>query len=132
MERDMLFTMRKASILISALAFSAFGLFAQDELATYQASMKAAAGANGALRKAVADKDTAAITANAKTMADNFEKMSAFFKAKGKDDGVKFADSARDAVKAVAAGDESAMAKIGPNCQGCHTLYRAGSAFKGL
>ena len=40
--------MRKAGILISALAFGAFGLFAQDELATYQTSMRAAAGANDA------------------------------------------------------------------------------------
>lgn len=128
----MLFTMRKATILISALAFSAFGLFAQDELAKYQTSMKAAAGANGALRKAVADKDAAAVSANAAKMAASFEEISKFFEAKGKADGVKFANDARDAAKAVAGGDESALAKIGPACQGCHAQYRAGSAFKGL
>ena len=48
----MLSTMRKAAILISALAFGAFELFAQDELATYQTSMRAAA-ANGAMRDAL-------------------------------------------------------------------------------
>ena len=50
----MLYTMRKGTILISALAFGAFGLFAQDELATYQTSMRAAAAAaNGAMRDAL-------------------------------------------------------------------------------
>jgi cytochrome c556 len=131
-ERDMLITMRKATILISALAFSAFGLFAQDELATYQASMKAAAGANGALRKAVTEKDSAAVTANAQKMADSFEQIAKFFQGKGKEDGVKFANAARDAAKSVAGGDESALAKIGPNCQGCHAVYRDGNKFKGL
>jgi hypothetical protein len=66
----MLFTMRKAAILISALAFGAVGLFAQDELATYQASMRAAAAAaNGAMRDALTANDTATGSAKAKAMS---------------------------------------------------------------
>src|SRR5947209_5080866 len=97
----MLMSMRKASIFISALAFSAFGLFAQDELATYQTWMKAAAGANGALRTAVTAKDTAAITENSQKMAESFDQMAKFWAAKHKDDAVKFAETARDAAKSL-------------------------------
>jgi cytochrome c556 len=130
----MLMTMRKATILISALAFSAFGLFAQDELATYQTWMKTAAGANGALRKAVTDKDAAGITENSTKMAEAFDSMAKFWAAKRKDDAVKFAETARDTAKSVptASPEEqtAAVAKIGGTCKGCHTPYRDGSKFK--
>jgi hypothetical protein len=42
--------MRKITIFVFALAFSALGLFAQDELAQYQTWMKAAVAAVVALR----------------------------------------------------------------------------------
>ena len=130
----MLGSMRKATILISILAFSAFGLFAQDELATFQTAMKAAAGANGATRQAA---DKAAFDAKAKEASENFDKITAFFKAKGKDDAVKFSMAASDAFKAgVAAGSlddaKAAVSKVGANCQGCHAVYRDGNKFKGL
>jgi cytochrome c556 len=133
----MLYTMFKATILISALAFSAFGLFAQDELATYQASMKAAAGANGAIRSALNANDTATVSAKAKDMSAAFDTIAAFWKAKGKDDAVKFAEAASAVGKATAAAttiddQKAAMGKLGPNCQGCHALYRDGNKFKGL
>ena len=62
--------MRRASILFSVFAFCAAGLIAQDaaDLPKYQAWMKAAAGANGALRAAVTAKDA--------------EKQAAYFLAK--------------------------------------------------
>jgi mono/diheme cytochrome c family protein len=112
------------------------GLMAQDDLAKFQEHMKAANAANMALRKAITDKDAAAVSANAGTMATNFEWIAGFFKDKGKADGEKFAKDASVASKAIADAkpdDQMAAAgKVAPNCQGCHGLYRAGSAFKGL
>ena len=133
-ERDMLMAMRIAKILISILAFSAFGLLAQDDLAKFQPLMKTAAGANGAARGAA---DQAALSAKAKEMAEAFDGIAAFFKDKGKDDAVKFAMAAGDAAKAAAAAGtleegKAALGKLGPNCQGCHAIYRDGSKFKGL
>lgn len=126
--------MRKATILISILALSAFGLFAQDELATYQTWMKTAAGANGALRAAVTAKDTAAIADNSKKMAESFDQIAKFWAGKHKDDAVKFAETARDAAKMIATASPeeqtAALAKIGGTCRGCHTPYRDGSKFK--
>ena len=129
--------MRKATIFLSTLAFGAFGLFAQDDLAKYQPIMKAAAGANGAMRKAVGTGDTAAAAAKAKEMSEAFDKIALFFKEKGKDDAVKFAEGASTVGKAVAAAtsaddQKAAVAKLGANCQGCHTLSRDGEKFKGM
>ena len=128
--------MRLLTIFVAAFAFCLAG-FAQDELAQYQTWMKAAAGANGKARKAVQAKDVAAASAAATTAAENFDSMAKFWKAKGKDDAVKFAETARDAAKAAAAAttseDQQAdLGKIGPSCMGCHAVYREGSAFKGM
>jgi cytochrome c556 len=99
--------------------------------------MKTAAGANGAMRKAITAGDTAAAAAKAKEMSDAFDQIAAFFKAKGKDDGVKFAEGASAVGKAVAAASTkedqtAAAAKLGANCSGCHGVYRDGDKFKGL
>ena len=134
----MLYTMRKATILISALAFGAFGLFAQDELVTYQTSMRAAAAAaNGAMRDALTANDTATGAAKAKDMSAAFDTIAAFWKAKGKDDAVKFAEAASAAGRAAAAAttiddQKAAMGKAGANCLACHALYRDGNKFRGL
>ena len=133
----MLYTMRKATILISALAFGAFGLFAQDELATYQTSMRAAAAANGAMRDALTANDTATVSAKAKDMSAAFDTIAAFWRAKGKDDAVKFAEAASAAGKAAAAAttiddQKAAMGQAGGSCLACHALYRDGNKFKGL
>jgi cytochrome c556 len=113
------------------------GLMAQDDLAKYQEHMKAAAAASGAMRKAVMDKDAAAMTANATTMVTQFDWIAGFFKEKGKDDGVGFAKNASAAAKAVADAKTpedmaAAAGKIQPTCGACHMVYRAGSAFKGM
>lgn len=126
----MLETMRKASIIISAIALCAAGLFAQDELAQYQTWMKAAAGANMGLRKGVTEKNADAVKENSVKMADAFDQMSKFWAGKHNDAAAGFAATARDAAKAVGGGDESALAKIGPTCQGCHAITRAGNDFK--
>ncbi len=122
--------MRQISIFISVALFCAAGLVAQDELASYQTMMKAGAGANGALRKAVTEKDAAAIKANSEKMASAFDDMAKFWAGKHNADAQKFAETARDAAKAVGGGDETAMAKVGPTCQGCHAITRAGNDFK--
>lgn len=134
----MLNTMRKASVLISALALGAFGLLAQDDLATYQTSMRAAAAAaNGAMRDALTANDTAAVSAKAKDMSAAFDTIAAFWKAKGKDDAVKFAEAASAAGKAAAAAttiddQKAAMGRAGGTCLACHSLYRDGNKFRGL
>jgi hypothetical protein len=132
----MLYTMRLATIFVAVFAFCLAG-FAQDELAQYQTWMKAAAKGTGGARKAVAAKDVAAASAAAKDASDNFDSIAKFWKSKGKDDAVKFAETARDATKAAAAAttsedQQAALAKVGPTCMGCHMIAREGntSAFK--
>lgn len=129
--------MRLALIFVTVFAFSLAGLMAQDELAQFQTWMKAGAGGQRAAMKAVQGSDVAAAKAAAKDSADAFESIAGFFKAKGKDDGVKFAESARDAAKAASEAStmedvQANLAKMGPNCNGCHMQYRMGNAFKGL
>ena len=92
--------------------------------------MKAGAGANMALRKAVTEKDAAAVKANAEKMATAFDDMAKFWVGKHNADAQKFAEAASAAAKAVGGGDDSALAKIGPTCQGCHAITRAGNDFK--
>jgi cytochrome c556 len=134
----MLYTMRLTTILVAVFAFCLAG-FAQDELTQYQTWMKAAAKGNGGARKAIAAKDVAAASAAAKDTAAAFDSIATFWKSKGKDDAVKFAETARDAAQATAAAttsedQQAALSKIGANCMGCHMAYREGntSAFKGL
>jgi cytochrome c556 len=126
-------------IIISTIAFAlcAAGLFAQDDLAQYQTHMKAAAAANMGLRKGVTEKDSAAIATNAANMSAAFDWIATFWDGKGKADASGFAKAASAAAKAV--GDAktpedttAALGKIQPNCGGCHAVYRAGTAFKGM
>lgn len=127
--------MRKASIFVSIFALCAFGLVAQDDLASYQTWMKAAAGASRAARGAVASKDNAAISAQAKILEENFGHISTFWAAKQKDEAVKLADTARDNAKALGAASTpedqaAALQKINGTCMGCHQTYRDGDKFK--
>lgn len=129
--------MRLALIFVTVFAFSLAGLMAQDELAQYQTWMKAGASGQRAAMKAVQASDVAAAKAAAKDSAAAFDSMAEFFKAKGKDDGVKFAEATRDAAKAASEATtiedvQANLAKMGPNCQGCHAQYRMGNAFKNL
>ncbi|HXJ44649.1 MAG TPA: hypothetical protein VNH18_35505 [Bryobacteraceae bacterium] len=129
--------MRRASILFSVFAFCAAGLIAQDaDLIQHQTLMKAAAGANAALRAAVTAKDAASIKENSGKMAESFDAISKYWARQQKADAVKFAEDARDAAKAVGAATEAdqaaALGKINGNCRGCHMAYREGNtnAFK--
>jgi hypothetical protein len=122
--------MRVSTLLISTILFCSVGLFAQDDLAQYQTMMKAAAGANGALRKAIAASDNAATTENANKVAAAFDGINKFWVGKNNTAAATFAATARDAAKAVAGGDASAAAKIGGTCGGCHAITRDGNKFK--
>ena len=133
----MLVTMRLATILVTVFAFCLAGLMAQDELAQYQAWMKTAAGSQKTAMSSVKTKDVAAAASAAKDEAAAFDSIATFWKSKGKDDAVAFATSARDNAKAAAAAttpedQQAALAKVSPNCQGCHAVYRDGMKFKGM
>ncbi len=88
-----------------------------------------------AARTAVTAKDAAAVTDNAKKMAEAFDSIAKFWAAKHKDDAVKFAETARDnATKLGSATSDAdqaaALQAIGGTCRGCHTVYRNGQQFK--
>jgi len=118
--------MRKACTLIAFVTFGALA-FAQDA-AEYKAWMKSVPPSLGVVRKA---EDTAGAAADATKLADTFEKVAMYWKAKGADDAVKFSETARDAAKAIASGsgDKAAnLQKLQSTCGGCHSAHRAGAA----
>jgi hypothetical protein len=117
--------MPKTCILIGALAtFGILGV-AQDD-AEYKTWMRSMSPTVGAIRNAP---DSAAAAADATKLADTFDKVAIFWKAKNADDAVKFAETARDAAKAIAAGGDKAanLQKIQSTCGGCHSAHRGGS-----
>ena len=119
--------MRKICILIATLAtFGGYGV-AQDD-AQYQTWMRSIPPTVGAIRGAA---DNAAAAADATKLADTFDKVATFWKARNADDAVKFAETARDAAKAIAAGSGEKAAnlqKIQSTCGGCHSAHREGAA----
>jgi mono/diheme cytochrome c family protein len=119
--------MHKTSILIAMLAIFGVHGAAQDD-AQYQTWMKSMQPTVGAIRNAA---DNAAAAADATKLADTFGKVAIFWKAKNADDAVKFAETARDAAKAIAAGsgDKAAnLQTIQRTCGGCHSAHRGGAA----
>lgn len=119
--------MHRTCLLIAMLAtFGVHGV-AQDD-AQYQTWMKSIPPTVGAVRNAA---DNAAAAGDATKLADTFDKVAAFWKARNADDAVKYAETARDAAKAIAAGsgDKAAnLQKIQSTCGGCHSAHREGSA----
>ncbi len=119
-----MFKLTSATILL--VAFSALA-GAQDD-AEFKTWMKSVQPTLRAIRSAP---DNAAAAPDATKLADTFEKVAAFFKAKNADDAVKFADTARDAAKAIAAGtgDKAAnLMTLQGTCAGCHSAHRGGAA----
>jgi hypothetical protein len=118
--------MRKTCLLIAMFAtFGAIGT-AQDD-AQYQTWMKSVSPTMGAIRNAA---DNAAAAAAATKLAGTFDQVAAFWKARNADDAVKFAVTARDAAKAIAAGSgEKAdnLRTIQSTCGGCHSAHREGT-----
>jgi hypothetical protein len=119
--------MHKTCILIVMLAALGVHGVAQDD-AQYQTWMKSVPPTVGAIRSAA---DNAAAAGDATKLADTFDKVAAFWKARNADDAVKFAETARDAAKAIVAGSGEKAAnlqKIQSTCGGCHSAHRGGSA----
>ena len=82
----------------------------------------------GAIRNAP---DNAAAAAAAAKLADTFDKVHAFWMARHSEDAMKFAETARDAAKAIASGtgDKAAnLQKLQGACGGCHSAHREGAA----
>ena len=118
--------MRKT--LLALATFAVFSAVASpQEEAEYQTWMRSLMPELRAVRMAP---DNAAAKDDAAKLADTFDKLSAFWKAKGADDAVKFSETARDAARAIASGegDKAANLKaIQDTCQGCHTAHRDGA-----
>ena len=112
-------------LLITSLAFAALavGQVSDDEYKTLMQSMPANVMA---IRDAA---DTAAATPVANKVVASFTSVAAYWKAKNAPDAVTFAESARDAAKAIAdgQGDKAAnLMKLQQQCGGCHMAHRAG------
>jgi mono/diheme cytochrome c family protein len=72
---------------------------------------------------------TAAAAPAANKLVDTFAKVAAYWRAKNVADAVTFAESAREAAKAIAdgQGDKAAnLMKLQQQCGGCHMAHRAG------
>jgi hypothetical protein len=112
-------------LLVTSLAFAALAVaqISDDEFKTL---MQSNAANVAAVRDAT---DTAAAAPAANKLVDTFTKVSAYWKAKNVADAVTFAESARDAAKAIAdgQGDKAAnLMKLQQQCGGCHMAHRAG------
>ncbi len=120
--------------LAAIMAVSAVSVMAQSE-ADYQGYMKTIGGANGSLGKNLAAKSADA-AADAKKIQDTLKMVEAFWKAKGTDDAVGFAQKGQSIAAMVAAdvaaGDfDKATADqktFGTACGACHMAHRDGKA----
>jgi hypothetical protein len=119
--------MRKPFLLVTTL-FAFSGLAGAQDDAQYKDWMKSMQPSLRAIRGAA---DTAAAAPEATKLADTFDKVAAFWKARHADDAVKFAETGRDAAKAIASGsgDKAAnLMAIQGTCGGCHSAHREGAA----
>ena len=112
-------------LLVFPVVFAALasGQISDDEFKTL---MQSNAANVAAIRDAT---DTAAAAPAANKLVDTFTKVAAYWRAKNVADAVTFAESARDAAKAIAdgQGDEAAnLMKLQQQCGGCHMAHRAG------
>jgi mono/diheme cytochrome c family protein len=125
--RDILTLMRKPFLVITTL-FVFSGLAGAQDDAQYQTWMKSMQPSMRAIRGAA---DTAAAAPEATKLADTFDKIAVFWKARSADDAVKLAETARDAAKAIASGsgDKAAnLQTIQGTCASCHMAHREGTA----
>jgi mono/diheme cytochrome c family protein len=116
---------RPLFLLVIPVVFAALatGQISDDEFKTL---MQSNAANVAAIRDAT---DTAAAAPAANKLVDTFTKVAAYWRAKNVADAVTFAESARDAAKAIAdgQGDKAAnLMKLQQQCGGCHTAHRAG------
>jgi mono/diheme cytochrome c family protein len=103
---------------------SGLSLTAQMVDPQYQAWMKSMQPSLMAIRNAP---DNAAMAGAANKLADTFDQVAAYWKAKQTADAVAFAETARDAAIAIAAGNGDKVAnleKIEQQCGACHMAHR--------
>src|SRR5579864_310179 len=103
---------------------SALVLTAQMADPQYQAWMKSMQPSLAAIRNAP---DNAAMVEAANKLAATFDQVAMYWKAKQTADAVGFAETARDAAKAIAAGSGEKVAnleKIEQQCGACHQAHR--------
>ncbi len=119
--------MRKALVLTFGIAVLAAVSSAQDD-AAYKMWMQSIPPTVAAIRMAP---DNAAAKADATKLADTFDKVEGFWKARNVGDAATLAATARDAAKAIAAGEGDKAANlmmIQGTCGACHKDHRAGTA----
>lgn len=119
--------MRRAFILIAGIVALVAMSIAQDA-AEYKTWMKSIPPTVTAIRNAA---DNAAAASDATKLADTFDKVATFWKARNADDAVKLAETARDAAKAIASGSGDKAANLQTlqgTCGACHKAHREGSA----
>jgi mono/diheme cytochrome c family protein len=115
--------MCKTCILVWLSGLSALPLGAQVDR-QYQVWMRSMFPSLEAIRNAP---DNAAAAAAATKLADTFDQVAAYWNSKQSPDALGFAEAARDAARAIAAGngDKTAnLRKIQAQCIGCHTAHR--------
>jgi mono/diheme cytochrome c family protein len=123
--------MRRAFLAAGILSMFVLALPAQVDpqyQAQYQGWMKSMQPSLSAIRNAP---DNAALTESANKLADTFDQVARYWKAKQTADAVAFAETARDAARAIAAGngDKTAnLQKIQEQCGGCHMAHRPQAA----
>ena len=99
-------------------------VFADQTNPQYQGWMKTMQPSMMAIRNAP---DNAAAAEAANKLADTFDQVANYWKAKKTADAIAFAETARDAARAIAAGsgDRAAnLEKIQAQCGGCHEAHR--------
>jgi hypothetical protein len=119
--------MNRPFLLIATISVFSVLAGAQDD-AQYKTWMKSMQPSLRAIRGAA---DNAAAAPEATKLADTFDKVAAFWKERHAEDAVKFAETARDAAKAIASGsgDKAAnLQTIQGTCGGCHAAHREGTA----
>jgi hypothetical protein len=119
--------MRKTLLALGTFAVFSAAAGPQEE-AEYQTWMRSLQPALRAVRMAP---DNAAAKDDAAKLAGTFDKLAAFWKAKGADDAVKLSETAREAARAIesGSGDKAAsLQAIQDTCQTCHAAHRDGAA----
>jgi ankyrin repeat protein len=113
-------------------AYGASGAKVSPEIAGYATWMKAVAAANTSLKKSVEEKQAAAISLDAQTLADVFGQVREYWTKSNATDAVALSKTAHDASLDLAAAAKAgnweqagvAMKAIGGTCSGCHTAHR--------
>ena len=115
--------MRKA-LLVAGLSSLFVGALTAQVDPQYQGWMRSMQPSLTAIRNAP---DDAAAAAAATKLAETFDQVAAYWKPKQSPDAEGFAEAARDAARAIAAGsgDKAAnLRKIQAQCNGCHMAHR--------